>query len=296
MFGGLPRHHYLPRPWPHKSQSKIFTDSPSLLPLLQVLELESMGDLRASGLLNSSSSSLTASPSAFLRGADRTSFRKENQLGPSRLALEVCRNLSRNSRLWGASEWRAFLDDRRFPLSPRPSDRQVAHNETEDLRITQKEVEGLNIFDRLALAWRILFAARKKVASPAEIAKQRLKMILISDRCSINDNAKRKIVNNIVGALSDFVEIESQDRVHLSVSADPDLGTVYSVNVPVRRVRPEFQDDGSEVRDEELSEVMDEFEERRFDSPEAEDVHGLNLSRSEDVEACASSELTEMEG
>ena len=68
-------------------------------------------------------------------------------------------------------------------------------------------------------------------------------MILFSDRCAVSDEAKQKIVSNIVSSLSDFVEIESQEKVHLSVSTDPDLGTIYSVTVPVRRVKPEYQEE-----------------------------------------------------
>ncbi|KAK1273029.1 hypothetical protein QJS04_geneDACA007937 [Acorus gramineus] len=101
----------------------------------------------------------------------------------------------------------------------------------------------MSFFDRLSLAWRILFPSRMvRRSSNARIAKQRLKMILFSDRCAVSDEAKQKIVSNIVGALSEFVEIDSQDKVQLSVSADPDLGTVYSVIVPVRRVKPEYQE------------------------------------------------------
>ncbi|CAI9096516.1 OLC1v1032681C1 [Oldenlandia corymbosa var. corymbosa] len=103
---------------------------------------------------------------------------------------------------------------------------------------------NMNFFERLSLAWKIVFpspATRRN--SNANIAKQRLKMILFSDRCAVSDEAKQKIVSNIVTALSDFVEIESQDKVQLSVSTDPDLGTIYSVTVPVRRVRPEYQED-----------------------------------------------------
>ncbi|CAN6477379.1 unnamed protein product [Victoria cruziana] len=101
----------------------------------------------------------------------------------------------------------------------------------------------MNFLERLILAWRILFptpAARRN--SNAKIAKQRLKMILFSDRCAVSDEAKQKIVSNVVAALSDFVEIDSEDKVQLSVSTDPDLGTMYSVTVPVRRVKPEYQD------------------------------------------------------
>ncbi|XP_006844856.2 cell division topological specificity factor homolog, chloroplastic [Amborella trichopoda] len=120
---------------------------------------------------------------------------------------------------------------------------------------TSQEAEGLlldavkmSFFERLSLAWKILFPTIVKKSTNAKIAKQRLKMILFSDRCAVSDEAKRKIVSNIVGALSNFVEIESQDKVQLSVSTDPDLGTVYSVTVPVRRVKPEYQDSGDSYR------------------------------------------------
>ena len=67
-------------------------------------------------------------------------------------------------------------------------------------------------------------------------------MLLFSDRCAVSEEAKQKIVGNIVDALSDFVEIDSEENVQLSVSTEPHLGTVYSVAVPVRRVKPEHQD------------------------------------------------------
>lgn len=104
-------------------------------------------------------------------------------------------------------------------------------------------VVNMSFFDRLGLAWRVLFPTTKaRRNSNAGIAKQRLKMILFSDRCAISEDAKKKIVSNIVEALSEFVEIDSQDKVQLNVSDDTALGTVYSVTVPVRRVRPEYQD------------------------------------------------------
>ncbi|GAU43229.1 hypothetical protein TSUD_241200 [Trifolium subterraneum] len=102
---------------------------------------------------------------------------------------------------------------------------------------------NMSFFERLNLAWKIVFpSAVSKKSSVARIAKQRLKMILFSDRCEVSDEAKQKIVTNVVRALSDFVEIESQDKVQLSVSADTDIGTIYSVTVPVRRVKPQYQE------------------------------------------------------
>ncbi|KAF1001801.1 hypothetical protein AG4045_000102 [Apium graveolens] len=102
----------------------------------------------------------------------------------------------------------------------------------------------MSFFERLNLAWKLIFPSpASKRKSNANIAKQRLQMILFSDRCAVSDEAKQKIVSNIVGALSDFVEIESQDKVELSVSTDAALGTIYSVTVPVRRVKPQYQED-----------------------------------------------------
>ena len=102
---------------------------------------------------------------------------------------------------------------------------------------------NMSFFERLNLAWKIVFPSpASRRSSNANIAKQRLKMILFSDRCAVSDEAKQKIVKNIVRTLSDFVEIESKDKVQLSVSTDSDLGTIYSVTVPVLRVKAEYQD------------------------------------------------------
>ncbi|CAL1360318.1 unnamed protein product [Linum trigynum] len=120
---------------------------------------------------------------------------------------------------------------------------QLSSSFSEDAETFILNAIHMNFFERLNLAWKIVFPspARRK-SSNARIAKQRLKMILFSDRCAVSDEAKRKIVNNIVHALSEFVEIESQDKVQLNVTTDTDLGTMYSVTVPVRRVKPEYLD------------------------------------------------------
>ncbi|XP_050375439.1 cell division topological specificity factor homolog, chloroplastic [Argentina anserina] len=121
-----------------------------------------------------------------------------------------------------------------FQMSP-----SSINQETESFLIN---AINMSFFERFSLAWKILFPSpASRRSSNANIAKQRLKMILFSDRCAVSDEAKRKIVNNIVITLSDFVEIESRDKVQLSVSTDTDLGTIYSVTVPVRRVKPEYQ-------------------------------------------------------
>ncbi|KAH7365040.1 hypothetical protein KP509_18G006100 [Ceratopteris richardii] len=208
-----------------------------------------MGDLR---LISSSpcspSGALLPFSGGSTRGPERVLVLRDQQFsGTSRLILDPPRSQSSSHSERGYQQ-RALLDEQRLPFG---------FHAGEDGSLSDEEAD-LNIFKRLSLAWKVLFPKKKKQSTPAEIAKQRLKMILISDRCSVNDRAKRKIVTNIVGALANFVEIESQDHVRLNVLADPDLGTVYSVSVPVRRVKPEYQDNGVELRDYELRE--DEIE------------------------------------
>ena len=40
--------------------------------------------------------------------------------------------------------------------------------------------------------------------------------------------------HSIVRAVSDYVEIEAEDMVEVNISTEPEMGTVYSVAVPVR--------------------------------------------------------------
>ncbi|KAG6554211.1 hypothetical protein Mapa_004127 [Marchantia paleacea] len=178
------------------------------------------------------------------KGPSRVSFSKERRnAGWSPL---VCHQSGANAGSKSSFQCQALADDQQSV-----SDEDAFAAQARELL---GDDETQNFFDRLVRAWTILFPTKRRSSSNAEIAKQRLKMILISDRCSVNDEAKRRIVNNIVGALSDFVEIESEDKVQLTVSSDPDLGTVYSVTVPVRRVKPEYQEYSRELRSVALSE------------------------------------------
>lgn len=47
--------------------------------------------------------------------------------------------------------------------------------------------------------------------------------------------------HSIVRAVSEYVDIEAEELVHVNVTMDSDLGTIYSVAVPVRRVKPVAQ-------------------------------------------------------
>ncbi|XP_037440016.1 cell division topological specificity factor homolog, chloroplastic-like [Triticum dicoccoides] len=120
---------------------------------------------------------------------------------------------------------------------------------TQDMEGFLHSIVNMGFFDRLKLAWKIIFPAPTiHENTNASIAKQRLKMILFSDRCEVSDEAKKKIVENVVEALSEFVEIESRDNVQVDISTDAGLGTVYSVTVPVRCVKPEYQESEEQYR------------------------------------------------
>ena len=92
-------------------------------------------------------------------------------------------------------------------------------------------------------AWNIFFPPSerysKKPRSAREEGKNRLRMILVADRCGMTQSSLYEMKHSIVQVLSDFVEVEGgEDLVDVSVTADGEAGTIYSVSVPVRRIKP----------------------------------------------------------
>ena len=95
---------------------------------------------------------------------------------------------------------------------------------------------------RARAAWRVLFPTAARPASsltPKEAGKQRLRMILVADRCGMAAASLSDMKAAVVRVLADYVEVDGgEDLVEVKVSSEPELGTVYSVAVPVRRVTP----------------------------------------------------------
>ncbi|PQP97636.1 cell division topological specificity factor homolog chloroplastic [Prunus yedoensis var. nudiflora] len=107
---------------------------------------------------------------------------------------------------------------------------------------------NMSFFERLNLAWKIVFPSPStRRNSNAKIAKQRLQMILFSDRCAVTDDAKEKDCEQHCWCSIRFRGNRVTGNVQLSVSTDEDLGTVYSVTIPVRRVKPEYHQDEDDV-------------------------------------------------
>jgi len=62
-------------------------------------------------------------------------------------------------------------------------------------------------------------------------------MILVADRCGVTPDSLAGMRESIVKAMEQYVEVEDEDSVEVNLSMDPDIGTIYSVAVPVRRVK-----------------------------------------------------------
>lgn len=58
--------------------------------------------------------------------------------------------------------------------------------------------------------------------------------VLVAVRCGMNQASMYEMRHSIVKAVSDFVEIEAEDMIEVNVTSEPEMGTVYSVAVPVR--------------------------------------------------------------
>ncbi|KAF6261359.1 hypothetical protein COO60DRAFT_1625355 [Scenedesmus sp. NREL 46B-D3] len=67
---------------------------------------------------------------------------------------------------------------------------------------------------------------------PKEEAKQRLRMILVADRCGMSPAGLTEMKRNILSAIEEFVDIDSEEQIDVSISSDPEVGTVYRWQCP----------------------------------------------------------------
>lgn len=92
---------------------------------------------------------------------------------------------------------------------------------------------------KVQAAWRIFFPPKAADMTPKDEGKKRLRMILVADRCGMNQSSLYEMRHSIVQVVSEFVEVEGEEMVDVNVSADGEQGTIYTVSVPVRRVKPQ---------------------------------------------------------
>eukprot|EP00884_Botryococcus_braunii_P000786 jgi/Botrbrau1/10708/Bobra.357_1s0010.1 len=92
---------------------------------------------------------------------------------------------------------------------------------------------------KFRLAWAIFFPPKSQPLTPKDEGKHRLRMILVADRCGMNQTSLYEMKHSIVQVVQNYVDIEGEDLVEVNVTMDPDMGTIYSVAVPVKRVKPQ---------------------------------------------------------
>lgn len=96
---------------------------------------------------------------------------------------------------------------------------------------------------KLHAAWAVFFpgspAGGLTGANSRDAGMQRLRVVLVADRVGLNPESIDSMTLTIVQALSRYVEVADSHDVRVSLSEASDLGAMYSVSVPVRRVKYE---------------------------------------------------------
>lgn len=100
--------------------------------------------------------------------------------------------------------------------------------------------EDADFLTKVKAAWRIFFPEKSSL-SPKEEGKKRLRMILVADRCGMSSDSLVGMRESIVKAMTQYVEVEQSEAVEVNMNMDPEVGTIYSVAVPVKRVKPTFR-------------------------------------------------------
>jgi septum formation topological specificity factor MinE len=94
---------------------------------------------------------------------------------------------------------------------------------------------------KLRAAWAIFFpnSGSGKSSSSRNAGLNRLKVVLVADRVGMTPGSFQDMKKSIVTALGVYVEITDEADVEIAMSEHPELGAIYSVSVPVRRVKSE---------------------------------------------------------
>ncbi|KAK9838388.1 hypothetical protein WJX84_000373 [Apatococcus fuscideae] len=105
--------------------------------------------------------------------------------------------------------------------------------------ITKQSSPVSDFMIKVRAAWRIFFPPAPMQSSPKDEGKNRLRMILVADRCGMNETSMLMMKTRVLAAVADFVDIAAEEQVHVNVTMDEAVGTVYSVSMPVKRVKPQ---------------------------------------------------------
>lgn len=77
-----------------------------------------------------------------------------------------------------------------------------------------------------------------KTTTPKEVAKDRLKLILIHDRGDLDPETLDKIRLEILEVLSKYIEIEAEDvDIALNREGNTEDGPALIANIPIKNIR-----------------------------------------------------------
>jgi cell division topological specificity factor MinE len=102
---------------------------------------------------------------------------------------------------------------------------QIQHSSSD---ASSKENPVADFMLKLKLAWNIFFpeAPAGSDVKPKEEAKQRLRMILVADRCGMSPAGLTEMKRNILTAIEEFVDIDSEEQIDVSITTEPEVGGV----------------------------------------------------------------------
>ena len=77
---------------------------------------------------------------------------------------------------------------------------------------------------------------RKK--SSGDVAKDRLKFVLVSDRANCSPEVMEKIKNDIIQVISKYMEIDAEGLdIQITQSSEESEGPALYANIPIRELR-----------------------------------------------------------
>ena len=120
---------------------------------------------------------------------------------------------------------------------------------SEDLKALRGvDPSSMTFGDKVSYAWRLFFPQPTEGHARAD-AKKRLRMILVADRCALSSQSLAEMKSKIVEVVSEFVVVDQGEAVDVSMTADEEQGgTVFSVAIPVKRVKGEaFEGSAAEL-------------------------------------------------
>ena len=99
-------------------------------------------------------------------------------------------------------------------------------------RESEASSDELSFWGKIRTAYRIFFPPSAEETARQE-AKKRLRMILVADRCTMSESSMDEMKMKIM-------DVDEEQEVDVSMNTDEELGTMYAVSIPVKRVKAEY--------------------------------------------------------